>query len=182
MEAVCSQDGSNNYCVNTIAAQAASASPGLLANVQAFLSVVIQLPFSKRSAASPFSSSGAYSTPNATTFQDSSIPFLFLTPNTPESTLCSACSSAVLKPYLDFESSIANALGVTNSPLLGGQKALWTAVQKQCGTSFTNGVVANAGAAPSNNATIGSNLSGAMSVKASAGGVIAALVGAFLAL
>jgi len=182
MEAVCSQDGSGNYCVTTIAPQAASATPGLAVLIQQFIAIVVQLPFSKRSNASPFSSSGTYSTPNATTFQAASIPFLFLSPNTPQSTLCSSCSSAILKPYLTFESSIANALGVANSPLLGGQKNLWTAVQNQCGTSFASGVVANAGTSPSSNATVGSNLSGAMSVKASAGGVISALLCAFLAL
>jgi hypothetical protein len=179
-ESVCSQDASQNYCVNTIAKQAASGG-SLLGLAKGFLSIVVQLPLSKRD--SPFSPSGTYLVPNATTFQAASLPYMFLNGNTAQATLCSTCSQAILKPYLAFESSIADALTVSGSRFLGGQKDLWNALQNQCGSDFASGVVANAGATPpSNNVTIGGSLGAATSVKVSATGIIAAFVGAFIAL
>lgn len=180
-ESVCSQDDSQSYCLTTIGKQAAGES-SFVQTAKNFLSILVQLPFSKRDT-SPFSSSGTYVTPNTTTFSAASLPFLFLNPSTPQATLCSSCSESILKPYIEFESSIANAMGVPNSPLLGGQKKLWDAVQSQCGDQFTSGVVANAGAAPSSgNVTVGGALGAATTVKVSAGGMLAAIVGALIAL
>jgi hypothetical protein len=189
-DSVCSTDptGSNTgYCLTTLGKQAASGSgASLVALAKQYLVTVVQLPFTKRASTGPFSAAGTYLTPNTTTFQAASIPFLFLTPSTPQTTLCSSCAQAVLKPYLEYESSVANALGVTSSPLMGGQKPLWDAVQNTCGTDFTSGVVANAGAAPStpSGVTVGGSLGAASkSAKISAGGVIAAaVIGAFVAL
>jgi len=183
-ESVCSTDPSNTnggYCLTTIGKQAAEAAPSLLTTAKAFLAVIVKLAVTKRDT-SPFSASGTYLIPNATTFQAASIPFLFLNANTPQATLCSACSQAILKPYLSFESSIADAI---TSPLLAGQKPLWDALQNQCGSDFTQGVVANAGASPAtpSGATIGGSLGAASKgAKISAGGVIAAIAGALIAL
>jgi len=185
-DAVCSTDPTDTnsgYCLATVGKQAASGG-SLVALAKQFISIVVQIPLTKRDT-SPFSATGTYLTPNATTFQAASIPFLFLTSSTDQATLCSPCSQAILGPYLKFESSIPNAVGLASSPLLGGQKKLWDTVQSTCGSDFTSGVVANAGAAPStpSGVTVGGSLGAASKgAKISAGGIIAAAaIGAFVA-
>lgn len=40
------------------------------------------------------------------------------------------------------------AFGLKQSPIIGGQAALWSAVEQTCGTSFLDVITADAGAAP----------------------------------
>jgi len=184
LKSVCSTDPSNSnggYCLSTLGKDAASGAGSSIVNLaKTALSIVVQLPLTKRDT-SPFSASGTYLVPNATTFQSTGLPFLFLSANTAQATLCTPCVQAILKPYLAFESSVANAI---SSTILGGQKPLWDAVQSQCGSDFTNGVVANAGAAPATpTGVVGGSLGAATKgAKISAGGVLAALAGALIAL
>jgi len=181
-KSLCSDDGAGNFCVSTLAQQAASANPSSLSLAQNFLSYLVQQPLSKRD--SPFSASGQYNKANATTFTAAGVPFFFLNPSTPQSTLCSKCAQKVAQSYINFETSLASAVGLPQDSFLSGQKALWTAFQNQCGAAFASGVVANAGASPTStgNVTLGGALGAATTVKVSAGGLIAALVGALFAL
>jgi len=184
LKSVCSTDPSNNnggYCLSTIGKDAASGAGSSIVDLaKNALSIVVQLPLTKRDT-SPFSAAGTYLVPNATTFQATSLPFLFLSANTAQATLCSPCTQAILKPYLAFESSVANAI---TSTILAGQKTLWDAVQSQCPAGFADGVVANAGAAPSTpTGVVGGSLGAATKgAKISAGGVLVAIAGALIAL
>ncbi|BGP66451.1 hypothetical protein NBRC10512_002483 [Rhodotorula toruloides] len=111
--------------------------------------------------------------PNSQTWSTLSLLFLFLTPSMPSSTLCTPCTRTILASYIAFESRMPYALGLANSPLLGGQGALWTGVGEKCGSGFLEGVAKQAGEA---NLTGGSG-----SIKARAGGVVVALVAVVLA-
>ncbi|BGP03981.1 hypothetical protein NBRC10513v2_007722 [Rhodotorula toruloides] len=112
--------------------------------------------------------------PNSQTWSTLSLPFLFLTPSMPSSTLCTPCTRTILASYIAFESRMPYALGLANSPLLGGQGSLWSGVGEKCGSGFLEGVAKQAGEA---------NLTGGVgSLKAGAGGVVVALVAVVVAL
>jgi hypothetical protein len=83
--------------------------------------------------------------PNVTTYQATNILFLFLEPSLATSALCTTCTRDVLTSYINFESQVPYAPGLTNSLLLAGQTALYNAIQKGCGSSFLSGAVQAAG-------------------------------------
>ncbi|KAI0920633.1 hypothetical protein AcW1_002319 [Taiwanofungus camphoratus] len=83
--------------------------------------------------------------PNATTFSDNNILFLFLSPSLSSNQLCTSCARNILTSYISFESNIAYGPGLSASPLMKGQSALYSAVQSTCGASFLNGAVQAAG-------------------------------------
>ena len=85
--------------------------------------------------------------PNSTTWRAASLPFLFLSPEMSSTLLCTSCTKSVLASYVSFESRMPYALGLSNSPLLGGQSALWTAVGTTCGSGFQAGITTQAGTA-----------------------------------
>ncbi|GEM11780.1 hypothetical protein Rt10032_c17g5797 [Rhodotorula toruloides] len=109
--------------------------------------------------------------PNSQTWSTLSLPFLFLTPQMPSSTLCTPCTRTILASYIAFESRMPYALGLANSPLLGGQGSLWTGVGDKCGGGFLEGVAKQAGEASLTGAAAGR-------VRVGAKGVVAALAGA----
>ncbi|GAA6040821.1 hypothetical protein JCM8097_007728 [Rhodosporidiobolus ruineniae] len=83
--------------------------------------------------------------PSATTFSSSALPFLLLTPNLTSSVLCSSCTKSILATYVAWESRMPYALGLANSPMLGGQGALWTQVGGTCGEGFLEATAKQAG-------------------------------------
>jgi len=96
--------------------------------------------------------------PNTTTFRTTGLAFLFLTPDMSANELCVSCTRQILSAYIDFEQSVPYGPGLASSPVLGGQTALFNAVNSTCGASFMSGAVQAAGG-------LGSGLlSGAMSI------------------
>jgi len=87
--------------------------------------------------------------PNAGTFAANNIPYLLLQPTSPN--LCSTCTRNILTAYINFESDVPYAVGLTNSLLLSTQSALYAAVTTQCGSSFMEGEVKAAGGLSSSN-------------------------------
>ncbi|GAA5821307.1 hypothetical protein JCM10212_006417 [Sporobolomyces blumeae] len=85
--------------------------------------------------------------PNAETYRQLSLPFLFLSPNLSSSVLCSTCTKQVLSSYISWESRQPYALGLANSPMLGGQGQLWTGTGTKCGGGFLQSVAEMAGQA-----------------------------------
>lgn len=83
--------------------------------------------------------------PNASTWRESSLPFLFLSPNMSSTLLCTSCTKSVLSAYIAWESRMPYALGLSNSPLLGGQSNLWAGVGQICGKGFQGSVATQAG-------------------------------------
>ncbi|WVF65464.1 hypothetical protein IAT40_000192 [Kwoniella sp. CBS 6097] len=89
-------------------------------------------------------------TPNATTYRSTNLPFLFLQPEMTSSALCTPCTREVLVAYVKWETQVPYALGLKQSPILGGQSALWNAINGTCGQPFINAIMSQVGAYASN--------------------------------
>lgn len=83
--------------------------------------------------------------PNLSQFKAENLAFLGLQPSLGQAQLCQTCTRNVLTPYIAWTSSIPHALGLSNSLILGGQVALYNAVQSTCGAPFLSGSVQAAG-------------------------------------
>jgi len=82
------------------------------------------------------------------TLRNTGMPFLFMQPSSPSSRLCTPCGKAILQAYVTWEASMPYAYGLLQSPILGGQTALWLAVTSTCGPSFISAITADSHAAP----------------------------------
>jgi len=87
-------------------------------------------------------------TPNTTTYRNTNLPFLFLQPDMPSSQLCTPCTREIMVQYVKWETQYPYALGLSASPILGGQSALWSNITSTCGTAFINGITAEVGLSP----------------------------------
>lgn len=83
--------------------------------------------------------------PNSQTYRTLSLPFLFLTSSLPSSTLCTPCTKQILTNYISFESRQPYALGLANSPILGGQGDLWKGTGEKCGSGFLSNIMEMSG-------------------------------------
>lgn len=59
--------------------------------------------------------------------------------------LCTSCTKSILASYISWETRSPYAVGLTNSPLLGTQSALWNAVGGTCGAGFQSAVASLGG-------------------------------------
>ncbi|PVF95470.1 hypothetical protein CPB86DRAFT_788027 [Serendipita vermifera] len=82
-------------------------------------------------------------TPNAEQYNTNGLPYLFLTPETEDSKICTQCTYNILLKYITFESITPYALGISNSPILSGQLALWDKV-KTCPNNLAASIVTDA--------------------------------------
>ncbi|CAE6524736.1 unnamed protein product [Rhizoctonia solani] len=85
--------------------------------------------------------------PNTDTYRNSNLMYLFISPSLTSEQLCTSCTQQIISKYIAFESSTPYALGLTKSPLLGGQSQLWAAMQEKCATDFMSQVTNIAGVA-----------------------------------
>jgi hypothetical protein len=118
-------------------------------------------------------------TPNTTTYLTTGIAYLFLQPNMSSSLLCTTCTKSILASYVAWETQVPYALGLSSSPILGKQGALWNSVSSTCGTNFTDSITAQAGVQTNSTGGNGSGISAASSTfSASTGlvGVVGAMV------
>lgn len=83
--------------------------------------------------------------PNLQMFGNASLAFLGIQSSLPTEQLCKSCSRNVLNAFIEFMSSIPYAPGITQSPLMGGEPDLYSAVQSKCGAAFLSGSVQAAG-------------------------------------
>lgn len=84
-------------------------------------------------------------TPNSTTYRTTNLPFLFLQPTMQQSALCTPCTREIMVAYIKWESAYPYALGLSNSPILGGQSALWSAINSTCGAGYINAITSEVG-------------------------------------
>jgi len=84
-------------------------------------------------------------TPNTTTYRSTNLPFLFLQPDMTSSALCTPCTREVMVAYVKWESAYPYALGLSNSPILGGQSALWSSINTTCGAGYVNAITSEVG-------------------------------------
>ena len=182
--AICSKDSSTNaYCVLSIGKAAPSGLNGTSLNSTSLLvapaevSVLTDLrnylPINIPSGNQTFVRRAETSAPNATTFKNTALPYLFMLPSSPSSRLCTPCGKAILSSYVTWESNTPYALGLSNSPILGAQLDLWNSVTSKCGPSFMNAITAGTAGAP-----LGALADGATTLKGSAG--VATMVGAVI--
>lgn len=141
-QAACTKDDSGNYCVLEVGSSSNSTKTLL----------------SSSSDSSP--ANGLWETltsgttrrgeeqvviPNLQEFRSANLVFLGLLPSLTSDQLCKTCTRNVLNQFIQFESSLSYAPGLSNSPLLGGQTDLYNAVQQKCGAPFLSGSVQAAG-------------------------------------
>ncbi|WWD06839.1 hypothetical protein V865_004935 [Kwoniella europaea PYCC6329] len=88
--------------------------------------------------------------PNTATYKSTNLPFLFLQPSLASSALCTPCTREVLVAYVKWETQVPYALGLKQSPILGGQSELWNAINSTCGVSFINAIKSEVGALAQN--------------------------------
>ncbi|OWZ39508.1 hypothetical protein C356_04121 [Cryptococcus neoformans c45] len=116
-------------------------------------------------------------TPNVTTYKNTNLPFLFLQPSMASSALCTPCTREIMVAYIKWETQMPYALGLKQSPILGGQSALWSAINSTCGTAYINAITSEVGSTLSSS---NSSSSGAESLFVGQGGLkgLTAIVGA----
>ncbi|ORX39169.1 hypothetical protein BD324DRAFT_618715 [Kockovaella imperatae] len=97
--------------------------------------------FSPRGEQSPFS----IIKPNTTTYRNTNLPFLFLQDDMTSSQLCTPCTREVFVAYIKWESQMPYALGLSQSPILGGQNQLWRSVNATCGAGYVESIISEVG-------------------------------------
>ncbi|KAI9636798.1 uncharacterized protein MKK02DRAFT_26583 [Dioszegia hungarica] len=200
--AVCSIDSANQqYCVNQVigvgknstgpsankgAGSAVSGSvsgsatptPGVAASVASAASAGSSLgaAISSESASLDAGSSQAtlatVITPNATTYRSTNLPFLFLQPSFNADRLCTPCTREIMVAYIKWETAVPYALGLAQSPILGGQMDLWQSIDQTCGSTYVAAINAQVGQFVG----ISNSSSSARSVLAAPGGGIGSAV------
>jgi hypothetical protein len=161
-QAVCSKDDSGKYCVTQISSGSSSGQPGSKLVEQAkefdssslYSKIEKNQPLHRRQQRVVVNVTEAIA-PNTTTFSNNNVPFLFLTPSTDSSRLCTACTRAVLTAFISFEQKVPYFLGIPQSPLMKGQQPLYQAVIATCGSEFLSGVVQAAGGLANGNPSLG---------------------------
>ncbi|KAL7410153.1 hypothetical protein BDY24DRAFT_344424, partial [Mrakia frigida] len=174
---VCTKDETTKaFCVQSLSAalsanSTSTTTTGTSTNATAFAAhhLSIEGPsvasFSKRSSSSNQLVSRADSTdtttyPNSTTYKTTNLPYLFLQPTSPLSALCSSCAKAVFTAYAEWEYRTPYALGLSASPILGGQAALWKGAQETCGATWVNAIQTSAVGSEEAAAAVGGSSSG----------------------
>jgi hypothetical protein len=163
LQSVCSKDDDGNFCV-------------LSTNVSSSAAPAVA------SIARRDSSSGATAyIPNADTIGAQNLLFLGLTGSEPKAQLCTTCTRNVLTNYVSFQGIANYGPGIQQSPLMGNEPTVYNKVVSTCGADFLTNTVQAAGAAGAlgQGSTAGS--SGALSLRAGAGGALSTLVGALVA-
>ncbi|CCA77724.1 hypothetical protein PIIN_08972 [Serendipita indica DSM 11827] len=81
------------------------------------------------------------------------LPYLFMTTNTTDAELCTHCTAEVVGAYIAFENVTPYALGLTRSPILSGQAALWQRLKTCNGGQLVRDILAaSVGSEPQYNA------------------------------
>ena len=83
--------------------------------------------------------------PVTSTWAGSNLPFMLLSSNMSSTLLCTACTSAIMAPYISWESRMPYPLGLSNSPMLGQQHVLWSGLGTTCGSGYLASITSKAG-------------------------------------
>lgn len=164
-EAVCSKDDSGRYCVSSLNTTSSAASTVRLAGSSSSSGDSL---YSSVSLSSKRDDQVAF-VPNVTTYSSDNLLFLYLSPDLTSEQLCTTCTQEIMTAYMNFESSVAYAPGLANSPMLSGQTALYNGIQSICGSTFLSGSVVAAGGSISSGL-----LDSAASARAQVGQVVVA--------
>ncbi|CAO1624437.1 unnamed protein product [Jaminaea pallidilutea] len=189
-EAICSKDDSGEYCLTTVASSSsgAAATAGSRRDVEERGDGDDSSAFEQVDKAFEHPNAGLFARQSdvsgaSDTVDNSSLPniaFLFLQPTSSKDALCSTCAQNILASYIQFETSIPYAIGLSNSKVLSGQSALYKAAKTQCGDKWA--VKVNSIAGTTDFAKVAGALGGARSSLAvvAAGAGVATLAMALL--
>jgi hypothetical protein len=78
--------------------------------------------------------------PNVTTYRSTNLPFLFLQPSMTSDELCTPCTREIMVSYIKWETQVPYALGLSQSPTLGGQMDIYNAINSTCGANYINAI------------------------------------------
>lgn len=134
-EAICSKDADDNYCLTTVASTSTS-KRGFEDDQDRQSNLIARQGTDASSSASQIDTGS---------LSGSNIAFLFLQPNAGKDKLCSTCAENILASYIQFETAIPYAIGLSNSNILSGQSDLYKAGKKECGEDWAKKVNAVAG-------------------------------------
>jgi hypothetical protein len=142
-KAVCTKGDSGNYCVLEVGSTNSTAK-NLLASgsSESSPSDGLWLPVTSKNSRR---AEQQVVIPNLEHFKSANLVFLGIQPSLAAEELCKPCTRNVLNEYIQFTSSLPYAPGITNSPLMGGETALYKSVQEKCGAPFLSGSVQAAG-------------------------------------
>jgi len=179
-KAVCTKDDGGNYCVLEVGSTSNTTGKSLLTSGSTNSSPAdgLWLPLTSK-----HSRRGEQQViiPNMEQFKEENLVFLGIQPTLAEGDLCKPCTRNVLNEYIQFTSSLPYAPGISNSPLMGGETALYTAVQEKCGAPFLSGSVQAAGGI-SGGIMSGGAVGLSVSTRTVAGAFSAIIAGFFIAL
>jgi len=141
-KAVCTKGDSGQYCVLEVGSTSNTTNKNLLSGLTESSADGLWEPVTSKN-----SRRGEQQViiPNLERFKEENLVFLGIQPSLAADDLCKPCTRNVLNEYIQFTSSLPYAPGITNSPLMGGETALYTAVQEKCGAAFLSGSVQAAG-------------------------------------
>lgn len=137
-QAVCTKDSATGaYCVSKVGSSGNSKN-SISSIAASALDLASNYGYSlfggksKRAAETTISS---IITPNATTYEKTNLPFLFLQPNMDKEQLCTPCSRSIFVTYFKW-------IGQTQYPstILGGREDLWNAVTSKCDQTFVDSI------------------------------------------
>ncbi|KAF8879005.1 hypothetical protein CPB85DRAFT_1342026 [Mucidula mucida] len=146
--ALCTKNDGGNYCLVQSASSTASASAGVNNAAYAGSSAVdvsTLEDYLTTTASISRRADVTVTTPNATTWANSNLVYLFLNGSGTASTLCTTCTSNIMSAYMDFEAKIPYGPGIAQSALMSGQASLYTGITSVCGEGFLNSAVQAAG-------------------------------------
>lgn len=142
--AMCSKDDSGSWCVMA-AATSTREDDDEINGESPTLAQLLALLYTDNSGALKRRADVTAILPNMTTYHDTNLPFLFITPSLDATKLCTTCTRNVLTAYINFESNVPHGPGLSNSQILNTQPDLYAAIQTKCPSGFLSGAVQAAG-------------------------------------
>jgi len=181
-KAVCTKSDNGNYCVLEVGSTTSNSTTGknLLSSGSTESSSAdgLWLPLASKNSRR---AEQQVIIPNLEQFKSTNLVFLGIQPSLAADKLCVPCTRNVLNEYIQFTSSLPYAPGIANSPLMGGETALYQAVQEKCGAPFLSGSVQAAGGISSG--VVGSGAADhSVNTRTVAGAFFAVIAGFFITL
>ncbi|KAF8970676.1 hypothetical protein BDZ97DRAFT_1753866 [Flammula alnicola] len=144
--AACSKADDNSWCVMAATTTTREVSDEVAGDSSSLgVSQLLALLYTTDNSALKRRATVSALVPNMTTYHDTNLPFIFFKPSLDATTLCTTCARNVLTAYINFESNIPYAPGLSNSQLLDTQNDLYSAIQSKCPSGFLSGAVQAAG-------------------------------------
>ncbi|KDN49312.1 hypothetical protein RSAG8_02014, partial [Rhizoctonia solani AG-8 WAC10335] len=138
--AICAKDANTQaYCLLNTGTGSSSSGQNARRSDAAYAAGHLTVPVHKRAQ--------TVIMPNTETYLNSHLMYLFTSPGMTADQLCTSCTQQIISKYAAFQTATPYALGIQQSPLLGGLPELWAAMQEKCPADFMSQVNNIAGVA-----------------------------------